>query len=269
MTFYETFFIAPLANGLILSYRLLGSNLGLAIIVFSLFLKAVLAPLSSKQLESSKKMRDLAPKLEKLKKKYKGDKTKLAQAQADFYKQHGVNPFGGCLPQIFQLVILFAFFGVFTRTLYPGVDTIGGFNELLYAPLKFAEGEVVNTKFLYLDVKAPDVFKVDGIPFSLPGPLLILAALSQFLSMKIMAPFVEGEKKKAKKTKGEADDIQVAMQQSSSYMFPFLTLIIGVRFPSGLALYWLVFSLYQVFQQQRTSGWGGLTPWVKKIGLLK
>lgn len=266
---YETFLISPLANGLIVFYRILGNSMGLAIIVFSLLLKYVLSPLSRKQLESSKKMKDLAPKLEKLKSKYKKDPTKLAQAQADFYKQNGINPMGGCLPQILQLVILIAFFGVFTRTLYPGVDTIEGFNKLLYPPLQISQEEGINTKFLYLDVKDPDVFRFDGIPFPVPGPLLILAALSQLMSVKIMAPYSEVQEKKAKKTKSQTDDMQVAMQQSMTYTFPLMTLLIGVRFPSGLALYWFVFSLYQVVQQYRMSGWGGLTPLVKKLGLLK
>ena len=269
MNFYETFFIAPLANGLILFYKLLGSNMGIAIIVFSVLLKAILSPLSKTQLESAKKMKDLAPKLKKLKAKHKDDKTKLAQAQADFYKEQGINPLGGCLPQIFQLVILFAFFGVFTRTLYPGVDAREGFNKLLYTPLVFSESQTINTNFLYLDITKPDVIKTSLLPFSIPGPLLILAALSQLASMKIMSPYVEKEKKKAEKTKEIGDDMQVAMQQSMSYMFPLMTLLIGTRFPSGLALYWLVFSLFQTFQQYRMSGWGGLTPLIRKVGFLK
>jgi membrane protein insertase Oxa1/YidC/SpoIIIJ len=84
-----------------------------------------------------------------------------------------------------------------------------------------------------------------------------------------MAPYVEAEKKVAKKTKEGMDDIQVAMQQSMIYTFPLMTLVIGIRFASGLALYWLLFSLYQAVQQYKSSGWGGLTPWVKKLGLLR
>lgn len=268
MSFYETFFIAPLANGLILFYKILGSNMGLAIIAFSFVLKAVLNPLSKTQLESAKKMKDLAPRLEKLKRKYKNNKAKLAQAQADFYKEHGLNPLGGCLPQILQLVILFAFFGVFTRTLYPGVNTLEGFNRLLYSPLDFSEGQAINTNFLYLDITKPDVFNIPSLPIPIPGPFLIMAALAQLISMKIMAPYVEKEKKKAEKTKEVKDDMQVAMQQSMSYMFPLMTLLIGSRFPSGLALYWLVFSSFQTYQQYKMSGWGGLTPVLKKMRLL-
>jgi len=118
-------------------------------------------------------------------------------------------------------------------------------------------------------VTQPDVIKTPFFPFPLPGPLLILAAAIQLISAKIMAPYVEAEGKVAKKTKGQMDDLQVTMQKSMVYTFPLFTIVIGMRFASGLALYWLLFSLFQSIQQYRTSGWGGLTPWMKKLGLLK
>lgn len=243
--------------------------MGLAILGFGLFLRIVLNPLTKPYMESMKKMKEFGPQLEKLKKKYKGDKVKLTQAQSEFYKQKGINPGAGCLPYLLQIVVLIAFFNVFTRTLTPNGDIVTSFNSLLYEPLKFAAGEVVNTKFLYLDVTKPDVFPVSFLPFSMPGPVLLLAAFVQFISAKIMSPYVEAEEKVAKKTKGMADDVQVAMQQSMVYTFPLFTLVFGMRFASGLALYWLLFSLYQAAQQYKSHGWGGLTPWIKRTGLLK
>ena len=220
-------------------------------------------------MKSMKKMRDLAPRLEKLKKTYKNDKKGMAVAQAELYRQEKVNPGAGCLPYLLQIIVLIAFFNVFTRTLSPDGEIAGRFNELLYGPLKFNVGEIVNTRFLYLDITKPDVFKLPGITFSLPGPILILAALIQLFSAKMMAPFVEVEKAAAKKTKEQSDDIQAAMQKSTIYTFPLFTIIFGLRFPSGLALYWLLFSASQAFQQYKTSGWGGATPWLKRFGLLK
>ena len=98
MNIFDTLLIEPLANGLILFYKLLGGNLGLAIIFFTLVLKTLLHPLTKPYMESMKRMKDLAPELEKLKKKHKNDKIKLAQAQSDFYKSKGINPGAGCLP---------------------------------------------------------------------------------------------------------------------------------------------------------------------------
>ncbi len=266
---FKTILIQPLANGLILFYKILGNNLGLAIIGFSLLLRTLLNPLTKPYLQSMKKMKEVAPQLEKLKKKHKGDKVKLAQAQADLYRQRGINPGAGCIPYLLQIIVLIAFFNVFTRTLTPDGDPTVRFNEFLYQALKFGEGEIINTKFLYLDVTRPDTFNVPGIPFSLPGPILLLAAVIQFASAKITAPYEEAQEKVARKTPEAADDLQVAMQKSMIFTFPIMTIFIGMRFPSGLAVYWLMFSLIQAYQQYKTQGWGGLTPLVEKIGLIK
>src|SRR4030065_509305 len=68
---FETILIQPLANGLILFYKLLGGNLGVAIIGFSIFLRFALNPLTKPYMKSMQKMKELAPQLEKLKRKYK------------------------------------------------------------------------------------------------------------------------------------------------------------------------------------------------------
>lgn len=268
MNIFIPILIQPLANGLILFYKFFG-NMGLAIIGFSLFLRLVLNPLTAPYMESMRKMKEFEPQLAKLKKKYKDDKTKFIQAQADFYKEKGINPSSGCLPYLLQIIVLFALFNVFMTALSPNGNVVGKLNALLYGPLKFNTADVINTHFIYLDITKPDTFKAPGFPFSLPGPILILAALVQFLSTKIMAPYTKIEEKVAKRTAGSADDISVAMQESMSYTFPLFTIIFGMGFPSGLALYWLIFSFFQLYQQYRTSGWGGLTPWISQFSLLK
>ncbi|MCH7730360.1 membrane protein insertase YidC [Patescibacteria group bacterium] len=269
MNIFEILLLQPLANGLILFYRLLGENMGVAIIGFSLFLRVLLNPLTKPYMKSMKKMKDVAPQLEKLKKRHKEDKGKLRQAQADLYKQRGVNPAAGCLPYILQIVVLIAFFNVFVRTLSSGPDAVSKFNELLYPPLQFDQEQTINTRFLYLDVTEPDAIEVSFLPFPLPGPILILAAVVQLISAKIMAPYIEIQEKRAKATPEKTDDIASAMQKSTTFMIPVFTIIFGLRFASGLALYWLLFSLYQAYQQYRMSGWGGMTPFLKKTGLLK
>lgn len=255
----------PLANGLVLFYNVLFGNLGVAIIGFSLFLRIVLTPLTKPAQESAKKIREIQPQLNKLKKKYKDDKQGYLKAQAEVYKQNGINPGAGCLPQILQLVILIAFYNVFRQLLSGHGIVPDGFNALLYAPLKFAHEAQINTKFLYLDVSQPDKFNIPGVPFALPGLFVVLAAISQFVSAKISLPYVKEEEQVAVKTKSEVDDTMVAMQSSMIYTFPLMTLLIGLSLPSGLALYWLVFSLQQAYSQYKSFGLGGMTPIVKKI----
>lgn len=268
MNIFTIIITQPLANGIIFFYHLLGDNLGLAIIVFSIALRFALTPLTKPYMESMKKMKEYQPDLEKLKKRHAGDRVKLAQAQADFYKEKGINPSSGCLPYILQIVVLIALFRLFINVLSPDVDTVMKFNELLYEPLKFAASETINLNFLWMNLSQPDTFNVEGFPFALPGITLFLAAALQFLSAKISQPFVEQKQVAAKATPEKGDDFTTAIQSSMVYTFPLMTLVIGLNFPSGLALYWLVFSAYQGFQQYKTSGWGGLTPWVKKFGIL-
>lgn len=255
----------PLVNGLILFYKILFNNLGLAIIGLTLLIRLFLVPLTLPSLKMANKMKELAPQLEKLKKKHKGDQQAFAKAQLELYRQHGANPAAGCLPQIIQLLVLIALFQAFRQVLGANTETIGKLNEVLYPFLRLPAKTVFNLKFLYLDLSKPDVFRLPGFRFPIPGVFLILAALTQFMTSKMMAPVVSAARKQAEKTPEKQDDMATIMQQQMIFMFPLMTLLIGFSFPSGLVLYWLVFSLFQMGQQYKTGGLGGLEPWVKKF----
>jgi len=263
---FTTILVQPLINGLILFYTYLGQNLGIAIILFSVALIFILRPLTKPYLQSMKRIREMEPQLAKLRKKFGSDKMKLSQAQAELYKQNKINPTAGCLPYILQFVVLIALFQVFTTALSGQDIASGKLNQLLYAPLKFTNGETLNTKFFYMDITKPDTVQIPGISFGFPGLFLILATLAQFLSVKITTPYISEEEKIARKSKNQLDDTQVMMQKSMTYMMPLMTLIFGLKLPSGLALYWLVYSVVNVWQQIAMSGWGSLTP---GINLLK
>ncbi len=269
MNIFTTLLIQPLTNGLIFFYNMLWQNMGLAIIGFSLFLRFATNPLTKPYMASMKKIKEVEPQIKKLKLKYKGDQKGMMAAQTELYKQRGINPSAGCLPYILNIVIMIALFNVFTHVLSQNGDAMLKLNEILYTPLKFSENASLNTGFLYLDIRKPDIFNFNGIPFPIPGPFILLAGILQFLSAKMMAPFVKEEEKMAKKTKGEADDMAVAMQSSMIYTFPLMTIFFGIKFPSGLALYWLLFSIFQMYQQYKSTGWGGLTPLINKLGLVK
>ncbi|MEK7470825.1 MAG: membrane protein insertase YidC, partial [Patescibacteria group bacterium] len=175
MNIFTTLITQPLANGLILFYNLLGHNLGLAILGFSISLIFVMRPLTKPYMDSMKKVKDVQPLVNKLKKKYDKDKLGFSKAQAELYKQKGINPAAGCLPYILQIVILISLFSVFTTVLSADTGAIDKINKLMYAPLKFSDTGQLNTKFLYFDLKKPDTIKVPGLTFALPGLILILA----------------------------------------------------------------------------------------------
>ncbi len=239
----------PLVNLLIFFYNLFGGNLGFAIISLTALLRLALVPLTSSSLKSARKMQQLSPEIEALKTKFKDDKQGLAQAQLELFKVHGINPAAGCLPQIVQIVILITLFNAFSHTLSGSPDSFTKLNSTLYSPLKFSESKMLNTQFFGLDLSKPDAFHLPGVPFPIPGLLVILSALTQFISSKLMLPAAKKAQKRAEKTPESSDDMATAMQTQMLYMFPLMTLFIGVSFPSGLALYWLVFSVFSSLQQ--------------------
>jgi YidC/Oxa1 family membrane protein insertase len=85
-------------------------NWGVAIILLTVLVKALLYPLTAKSVASMNEMRKLQPEIEKLKAKYAGDREKLNMATMQLYQQHKVNPLGGCLPMLLQLPIWFALY---------------------------------------------------------------------------------------------------------------------------------------------------------------
>jgi YidC/Oxa1 family membrane protein insertase len=101
------------ARGLLYVMRWLHAfvgNWGIAIVLLTLLVKAVLFPLTYKQMQSMNEMRKLQPEVEKLKAKYEGDREKLNMATMQLYREHKVNPLGGCLPMLLQMPIWFALY---------------------------------------------------------------------------------------------------------------------------------------------------------------
>jgi YidC/Oxa1 family membrane protein insertase len=233
----------------------MGGNLGWAIIGLTVFIRLALTPLTLPSLKSAQKLKELQPEFNKLKAKYGANKQEFAQKQLEFYKEHGVNPAAGCLPQIVQIVILIALFQAFTKLLTNQENVIAELNQLLYQPLKMAADGALNYRFFWLDLTQPDLITISAINvfgFSLnklPGVFLILSAVVQFFSSKLMMPAAQKAKDVAEKTKGETDDMMAQMQQQMLYLMPLMTLFIGFKFASGLVLYWLTFSAVMLIQQ--------------------
>lgn len=255
----------PLINALIFLYQVLFHNFGLAIVVLTIGIRLLLLPLTISSIRATSKMRELAPEIEKLKRKYGKDKQAFSKAQMELYKQRGANPAAGCLPQIIQLIVLIALYQAFIQVLRVDGDVIQKLNEVLYPQLQLPAEAVINTQFLYLDLGKPDVFHLPGIPLPLPGFFLLAAALVQLISSKMMMPALTAARKKAAKTPEKTDDLATSMQSQMTYLFPLMTILIGYSFPSGLILYWFIFSLSTAIQQYFVSGWGGLEPWLRKL----
>ena len=222
------------------------NNLGLAIIEIGILSRLVFWPMLKQQAHQGKKMREIQPLLNTLKVKHKDNKQAMAAAQMELFKQHGVNPAAGCLPQIVQLVVLIG--------LYNAIDQALKLN--------------LNTQFLFWNMDKPDVWHLSGINFAIPGILVALASLTQFIQTKMMMgtpPAIRKEDKPSEKEEKADFMTEFASAQSSMiWLFPLMFLYLGTQFSSGLALYWVVSSVVMIFQQYKAAGLGGLEQYVVK-----
>lgn len=107
--------IASLLETALVILRAVAGSYLLAIILLTVAIKAVLHPLTRKQLNSMKAMQALTPQMEVLKRKYKDDPRQLNVEVMNLYRAHKVNPLGGCLPMILQLPVLWGLFTLLRR----------------------------------------------------------------------------------------------------------------------------------------------------------
>ena len=107
------FFAAPVRWLLLTMHQALGLSYGIVLIVFGILVKVVLWPLQAKAMRSSMKMQEIQPEMKRLQTKYSADPAKLNTEMMALYKQHGVNPLGGCLPMLLPMPFLLALFVVF------------------------------------------------------------------------------------------------------------------------------------------------------------
>jgi YidC/Oxa1 family membrane protein insertase len=138
-------------------------NFGVVIIVVSLLVKVVFHPLTAASMKSMRAMQKVQPEIEKIRAKYKNDSQKMNQAVMELYKEHKVNPIGGCLPMLVQMPVLIALYQVFLHAI-----------DLRQAPF-----------FLWInDLSSPDVlFTVAGFPIrALPLIMYGSAYLQQIMT---------------------------------------------------------------------------------------
>ena len=226
---FTTIFYQPILNLLVSIYNLIpGHDVGLAVILLTIVVKAVLWPLSAKSLKSQKAMQAIQPKIEALKKKYSKpeEKEAMTREMMALYKEENVNPFSSCLPLLIQLPFFWAIFKVFRD------EFTNKASGLIY-PFIFNPGPLNVMAFGFLDFSKPNII------------LAVLAGLSQFVQAKMLPqqkPTVSGE--------GSKDEsMAVIMNKQMTYIFPVMTIFICLSLPSGLAFYWFITTLLTILQQ--------------------
>ena len=210
--------IRPISKGVLWLLKFLHQfipNYGLVLVLFSILVKILVYPLTKKSYKSTKEMQAIQPLVAELKEKHKKDPTKLNKATMALYKEHGVNPLGGCLPLLLQMPLLFALFQVFRSTI-----------ELRNAPFVFW----IN------DLSSPDI--IYHLPFSLPvygghiAVLPLIMGITMFLQQKMMPTQASGQ------------------QKFMSYFMTGFFILLFNNFPSGLNLYYTLFNVFTILQQK-------------------
>lgn len=259
------------------------NNYGFAIILFTIFVKLLLLPISIKQQRTMKKSAKLQEQVKALQFKYKNDPQKMNQEMMSLYKAEKMSPFSGCLSAIVQIILLLSVFylvrspltfmkqvpketidtyiqqmkeeGKIQNSAYPEIDIIrekGPENEQVR----------INMEFLGLDLsQVPNQNMQDFRVYIIP----VLYIISSVISMRITTAMQKQQKKKEeviditenkdgeeiKEIKEENNDADVAMQTSKtmSWLIPIMSISIAFIAPLGLALYWLVNNVLMIVER--------------------
>ena len=231
------FIINPFVTTLTFLYSILGQNVVLAIVVFTILVRLITYPLTIQQQRSTKAMQTLQPELKKLQEKYKNDKEKLSQEQMALYKQYGVNPMGGCLPMVVQLPVMLALYQaiIFSLAATPyqlmelsGRLMIPGLDKLV--PLQ--------NSFLGLNLTQPPS-AANIISFVLP----ILVVITTWLQFKMTMPSTPA----APSADGKPNQ-GAAMSQSMGTIMPVMYGFFALQFSIGLSIYFIVSNVIGIIQ---------------------
>lgn len=186
----------------------------IALLIITLAVKVLTAPLSRLQFKYMKEMQKIQPLVKQLQVKYKGNQQELGQKTMALYKEHGVNPFSSCLPLLVQMpVLILLYYKVILAYQYQF-----GKGELLWIGSSLAQ------KFpaiVAANLSQPDI------------PLLLIYTVSMIISQKLTI----------------VDPTQADQQKVMAYMMPIMFAFMFKSFPSALMLYWLLFNVASTVHQ--------------------
>jgi YidC/Oxa1 family membrane protein insertase len=206
----------------------IGVSWGMAIVLLTLSIRALLLPLTLKQVKSMRAMQQIAPLMKDVQSKYKDDKQRQQQEMMKLYQEHKVNPFASCLPLLAQLPVFISLFYLLQQDLRkeicPELQT-GGQN----VPCGASEA----SEFLFI----PDI--TDNATGGVLIALIVLYVGTQLASSLLMS--VSADKN----------------QRMIFLALPFIFIPFVIGFPAGLLVYWITTNLWTIVQQfivRRTVG---------------
>jgi YidC/Oxa1 family membrane protein insertase len=247
---WETLIIQPMTNLLLFIYDLLGSGphmFGLAIILFTIVIKAITWPLNAAQVKGAQAMQELQndKDWQEIQKKFAKDKEKLAQEQMRIYKEKGINPFASCLPTLVQFPIIIGLYQSIIRALSATPLDMLKLARTIY-PFQNVENIIpLNSKFLWMDLGQPEPYYI----------LAIVVAASTWVQSKLTMP-----------TSSNPNDQSAQMSKMMSIYMPLLLGWFALTFPSGISVYFIISNILGVAQYAATgrANWSNIFPFGAK-----
>jgi YidC/Oxa1 family membrane protein insertase len=255
---------------------------GLAIILLTIAVRILLLPLSIKQTRSQREMQRIMPEVKAIQKKHKGDRQKINEATMALYKEHGVNPFGGCAPLLMQFPVLIGLYYVVRTPLAymgfvraDGADKGGSVGGEAIAPSEFLPRNVSGLleqiqhssladalKERWLDVNqflglrldcssSAALGNQDPSGVGVPCGDGILDALPYLLLVVLMGASTWYMQKQLQNRGGQGmSDQQAQQMQMFTKIMPVMLMVFAYSFPTGVVIYWLTTNVWTIGQQQ-------------------
>ena len=207
----------PMGYLLMWLYQFLG-NYGICLIIFTVAIKLVTYPLYEKQIVSTVKMSKVQPKVRELQQKYGKDQQTYNEKVQELYQKEGVSMTGGCMPMVVQMFVIMALFALLRNPMtYFGAMEASSADMMLFA---------IHEPFLWIkDLAQPD-------KWILP----IAACVTTFISFTM----------NQNNTAGDQAQMNV-MNKMMKFIFPVTILILARTYPAGLAIYWFIGQVIQIF----------------------
>jgi YidC/Oxa1 family membrane protein insertase len=245
--FFEIF-----ATALAAIYSVIPSY-GASIILLTIAVRLVLLPLSIKQTRSMREMQRIGPEVKRLQQKHKGDRQKLNTEMMALYKEHGVNPFGGCAPLLLQFPVLIALYWVIKQPL----EYMQHIRDWAL-PTDLMEHALSVYRFLGMRLDCSLATTRAGLPSqSLPNAAACgggwLALVPYVVLIAVMGLTTYYQQRQMQSAQG-AGNPQAQQMQAITRIMPVFLVVIGYSFPAALVMYWTITNLWTIGQQRAMLG---------------
>jgi YidC/Oxa1 family membrane protein insertase len=253
---WETIIVNPFTNALLLIYKLIGGNFGIAIILFTILIRVLTHPLMASQIKSSTKMQEMqgSKEWQDIQKKYKDDKEKLAQEQMKFYQSIGYNPLSSCLPTLIQFPLIIGLYQSITRAMAASPVQLLTLTRTVYPYFHIADIVPLNSRFLWMNLGQPERVYLFGIAIPM---LAIIVAITTYVQSKVTLP----------PPTGNPGDQSAMMGNMMAIYMPLLLGYFALTFASGLSVYFITGNLIGIAQYALLGkvNWKALIPGRKPV----